>query len=687
MESKKRTDEEILLGINGEDTADGAVFDDPAFDDPEADVSASDSFAFDDPESDTSDDISRTVPGETTPEPSAEEKLSTLERLHRKAMALPRSPGVYIMQNEAHKVIYVGKSRSLRDRVEQYFHGSHDIKTTRMASSVRDFRFITTATEMEALSLENNLIKQYKPKYNILLKDSKSYPYVRISADAYPRITVTRQRKNDRAAYFGPYSGTGVIYPVIRTLEKSLGLVSCKRQFPRDIGKERPCIYYQTGRCVGVCTGNVTEKEYAELVRLAADVLGGKTSSVIKELNEKMTSHAEAERYEAAARMRDAIRAIEAMGEGKKRTGDIDAEYDVIGYYSGHIGECAAVYYVRGGYVSDSEYFDFGENEITSGDGDLEGLVSFIVSLYRGREYIPREILLSFELAENDLRMLGEYLTERADHKVTVRTPERGEGRHMAISCAEDAREHCEMQSTKADREERMLIRLASMLALEVVPERIEAYDISNLGSEHITAGMICAVHGRLQKSDFRYFRIKSLDAPDDYESMRQTIERRMNHLTDGDGSFAEFPDLILLDGGAGHVSTVCTELERLGIDVPVFGMVKDEHHKTRTLVGRDGEVDIARDNEIFTFVYRLQEEVHRFTVSRMTDAKRKSLRTSTLEAIPGIGEKKAKILLAKFRSLANIKKASRDELEAVSGISKTDAENIIRHFADSKND
>ena len=615
----------------------------------------------------------------------SESREDILAALHEKAMKLPRSPGVYIMEGEDGKVIYVGKSRSLRDRVEQYFHGAHDIKTTRMASGVRDFRFITTETEMEALSLENNLIKQHKPKYNILLKDSKSYPYVRISNEPYPRITVTRQRKQDRASYFGPYSGTGVIYPVIRTLEKSLGLVSCKRQFPRDIGKERPCMYYQTGKCVGVCTGNVTEEEYAALVKMAADVLGGRRASVVKTLSEKMSEYAESERFEAAARCRDAIRAIESLGEGKRRTGDVDAEYDVVGWYSGELGECAAVYYVRDGYVSDSEYFEIGENAVTEqSEGDYSPLAAFIAALYRGREYIPREIVLSFPLDAGECRLLGEYLTERADHRVTVRTPERGETRRMAKSCEDDARRHLETKRSAEDRDARMLVRLAQMLRLEVVPERIEAYDVSNLGKEHITAGMVAAIHGRLKRSEYRYFRVRGLDAPDDYESMRQTIERRMEHLSDEDGSFAEYPDLLLIDGGAGHVGAVCETLDGLGIDVAVFGMVKDAHHKTRTLVSRDGaEINIAKDKEIFTFVYRLQEEVHRFTVSRMTQAKRKTLRTSSLEAIPGVGPAKAKTLLAAFGTLGAIKRASEAELASVKGISAKDAEAIASHFAD----
>ena len=617
-------------------------------------------------------------------EKRADSGADILAALHEKAMKLPRSPGVYIMEDENGSVIYVGKSRSLRDRVEQYFHGAHDIKTTRMAASVRSFRFITTESEMEALSLENNLIKQHRPKYNILLKDSKSYPYVRVSNEPYPRITVTRKRKQDGAAYFGPYSGTGVIYPVIRTLEKSLGLVSCKRQFPRDIGRERPCIYYQTGKCVGVCTGNVAEEDYARLVKMAADVLGGRRSAVVRSLTEQMAQYAEDERFEAAARCRDAIRAIESLGEGKRRTGDVDAEYDVIGWYSGELGECAAVYFVRDGYVSDSEYYEIGEYAVTEqSEGDYSPLAAFVAALYRGREYIPREIVLSFALGGDECRLLGEYLSERADHRVTVRTPERGEVRRMAKSCEDDARRHLETKRSETDRDERLLVRLAQMLRLEVVPERIEAYDISNLASEHITAGMVCAIHGRLKRSEYRYFRIKDLTQPDDYESMRQTIERRMARLDDGEGSFSEFPDLILLDGGAGHVGAVRETLDRLGIDVPVFGMVKDDHHKTRTLISADGgEVNIAKDKEIFTFVYRLQEEVHRFTVSRMTQAKRKTLKTSTLEAIPGIGPAKAKALFAAFGTLGAIEKASVGELSAVKGISERDAKAIADHFA-----
>ena len=616
---------------------------------------------------------------------SEKSREEILAALHEKAMKLPRSPGVYIMEDEDGKVIYVGKSRSLRDRVEQYFHGSHDIKTTRMASNVRDFRFITTESEMEALSLENNLIKQHKPKYNILLKDSKSYPYVRISAEPYPRISVTRKRKQDRAAYFGPYSGTGVIYPVIRTLEKSLGLISCKRQFPRDIGKERPCMYYQTGKCVGVCTGNVTEEEYAQLVKMAADVLGGRRSAVIRSLTEKMSEYAESERFESAARCRDAIRAIESLGEGKRRTGDVDAEYDAVGWYSGELGECAAVYFVRDGYVSDSEYYEFGEYAVTEQRaGDYSPLAAFIASLYRGREYIPREIVLSFPLAADECRLLGEYLSERADHRVTVKTPERGELRRMAKSCEDDAKRHLETKRSESDRDERLLVRLAQLLRLEVVPERIEAYDISNLGSEHITAGMVCAVHGRLKRSEYRYFRINGLALPDDYESMRQTIKRRMAHLDDDCGSFAEYPDLILLDGGEGHVGAVSAVLAEMEIDVPVFGMVKDEHHKTRTLIAADGgEVNIAKDKEIFTFIYRLQEEVHRFTVSRMTQAKRRTLKTSSLESISGVGPAKAKALFAAFGTLGAIKRATLEELAAVKGISDKDAENIAKHFSD----
>lgn len=612
-----------------------------------------------------------------------------LSHLRSKSAALPRTPGVYIMRAASGKVIYVGKSRSLRDRVSQYFHGAHDVKTSRMAASVHDFDFITCDTEMEALALENRLIKQYAPKYNIRLKDAKSYPYIRLSmGDAYPRLSMTRSRADDGAMYFGPYSGVSTVFAVIRTLENTLGLPSCKRVFPRDIGKERPCVYRQMGRCVGVCAGDVDQAEYAELVKCAVQMLRGGTREAIAALRERMERCSEELRFEEAARCRDAISALERLGERQKAVGAPDAECDVIALAPAETGDCAAVLFVRGGYIADSEYFLFAPDAITTGDAeaDAEGelltdgdspMSAFIIGLYMTREYIPKEILLSFPLPPGEAEVVSGYLSGRAGHRVTVRTPQRGDMRQLCLMAQRDAEKHGENQRRREEGDERMLVQLASLLELETVPERIEAYDISNLGREHITAGMIAAEKGKLKKSDYRYFRIQSLDQPDDYAAMREAILRRVSHLSDADGAFAVRPDLILLDGGQAHVSVVRQALREAGVQIPVFGMVKDEHHKTRTLVGEDEEISVARYGEVFRFLYKLQEEVHRFTVARMSGAKRKSLRTSSLEKVKGIGPAKAKSLMTHFGTLAKMRTASVGDIAAVSGISQTDAENI----------
>ena len=618
-----------------------------------------------------------------------------LEYLQSKAAALPRVPGVYIMQNENGNVIYVGKSRSLRDRVSQYFHGSHDDKTTRMAAAVRDFRFITCDTEMEALALENSLIKQYTPRYNIKLKDAKSYPYIKLTVrDRYPRITMSRKRVPDGSLYFGPYSSTQTVYTVIASLERTLGIPSCKKKFPEDIGKSRPCVYKQIGRCIGVCTGDVPEAEYRERIEQAAQILRGGTRETIQALSEKMYRCAEEMLFEEAARCRDTIEALKKLSERQKAVGSPDVECDIIGMYMKEFGDeaafrdCASVFYVRSGYIADSEHFLFGSDEILPEWGDENDidspLLAFLVSLYQSREFIPNEILLSFELPEKDLWLLTNYITDRAGHKVTIRTPKRGGSKYLCDMAVSDARTHSENARKREAGEEKMLVHLAAMLQLEVLPQRIEAYDISNLGTEHITAGMITAIDGKLKKSDYRTFRIKSQEGQDDYGAMRETVLRRLNHIT-GDPEAAEalecLPDLILLDGGVGHVHTVKEAMSEMGFDIPVFGMVKDEFHKTRTLTDGESEIQIARQMDVFRFIYGLQEEVHRYTVGRMMNAKRKTLKTSTLEKIKGIGPAKAKLLLEHMGTLAAVKKAETETLAAIPGISRTDAETIYAYY------
>ena len=600
-----------------------------------------------------------------------------LELLAR-ANSLPTSPGVYIMKDKNATVIYVGKSRKLKNRVSQYFQNSDkSIKTARMVMMAQDFEYFLCDTEIEALTLENTLIKKHAPKYNVKLKDAKSYPYIKITDEAYPRIIMTRKRDSDRGRYFGPYSGTSTVYSVIDTLRRTLNLPTCSRQFPRDIGKERPCIYYQMKRCCAPCTGNVSPEEYSYHISLAADILKGNTASAKRSLTEQMYALAEEERYEAAARCRDTIAALDRLGQKQTVVAAPDIEQDVVGFYSDEISSCLSIFYIRGGAVSDREDFMSGADRIL----DEESVGGFLCEHYRLREYIPKTLLLSFPMEEEELAGLSEYLSRMAGHKVAVRVPERGANKTLCELAAGNAAEKVRSFRLDAERDEGVLGRLAELLRLEVYPARIEAYDISNLGTEHLTAGMVVMENGRLAKGEYRYFRIKSVEGTDDYASMREALSRRLAHLDDADGSFSHLPDLILLDGGRGHVSVIKELLFELGLDIPVFGMVKADFHKTRALCTDTEEISIARENEVFVLMYRLQEEVHRFTVSKMDSAKRKTLTHSSLTKIKGIGDSKAKALLSAFGGLGGVRAATLEELSAVKGISSSDAENIRKYF------
>lgn len=610
------------------------------------------------------------------------ENTSTIEYLRKKASLLPKTPGVYIMQDKGGKVIYVGKSRALKNRVSQYFHGSHDLKTSRMASSVADFRFITCDTEMEALVLENNLIKEYTPKYNILLKDAKSYPYIKITDEQYPRIVMSRKR-NEKGTFFGPYSGIGSIYDIISTIEKTLGIPSCKRKFPEDIGKSRPCVYKQIGRCCGVCTGEVSIEEYAEIIKCAKNLLNGKSEEVKSQLTERMLSASDNERFEEAARCRDALAALDKLCAKQKTQLSPDEECDIIALETHEGCDCAAFIYIRGGAVIDSEYFMFGADEITGveNEGEEAPIISFIVELYKKRDNVPKEIWLSFDMAEEDVNTLEAYFLNEFKKRVHIRTPKKGEAYKLCEMAKRDALSHSKTRRKQGESEERVLVNLASLLGLEVIPERIEAYDISNFGDEHITAGMITVVNTKFKKDDYKVFNIKSTNGADDYASMRETLTRRFSHIGDENSSFSIIPDLILLDGGMTHVSVAKKLFAELGVDVPVFGMVKDDHHKTRTIVTDTDEVSISREAEVFRFIYKIQEEVHRFTVSRMSSAKGRTLKKSSLESIIGIGPSKAKKLLSAFSTISRLKSASVEEIAAVKGISEENAKSVYDYF------
>lgn len=603
--------------------------------------------------------------------------MATREELLTKANGLPLCPGVYIMRDRVGKVIYVGKSAKLKNRVSQYFqNGEKNVKTAKMVSSVYEFDYILCDTEIEALSLENSLIKQYTPKYNIRLKDSKSYPYIKVTNEEYPRITFTRTRLADKGKYFGPYSGTKAVFDIMSLLNRTLGIPSCKLRFPRDIGKGRECLYYQMKQCCGVCMGKVTKEEYNHLIKCATDILKGNTREAISSLEEQMYAHSEAEQYEAAIKCRDTIRALEKIREKQKVMDSPDAEYDVIALYSEELCSCLAIYSVREGVLNGKNEYVFGADKFL----DEASLTSFLFDYYSHSDSIPKKLIFD-ESVKIESELLGEFLLKSSGRKVALWTPKRTEMKKLAELVLSNAKEKAQLFIKESERDNSTLFRLATLLELESLPERIEAYDISNIGSEHKTGGMVVYVDGKPKKSDYRTFNIRDIEGTDDYACMRQTLSRRLSHLSDLQGSMGEYPDLILLDGGKTHVGAVKEVLREMEIDIPVFGMVKDDFHKTRALCSEEHEISIAKEQAVYGLIYRIQEEVHRYTISKMSAAKTKTLKKSSLEKIKGIGSSKAKALLAHFGGISKIKVANYEELLSVKGISKTDAQNIIDYY------
>lgn len=604
--------------------------------------------------------------------------MDKLEGLLEKANTLPLVPGVYIMKNAADKVIYVGKSRKLRNRVSQYFQNSEkNLKTARMVANVDHFEYFVCHTEMEALTLENSLIKKYNPKYNIRLKDAKSYPYIKITAEEYPRILFTRARSNDKAKYFGPYTGVSTVFSVLNFLYRNFGIPNCKLRFPRDFGKDRPCIYYQMKQCVGLCRGDVSREEYMEQIKAATELLRGNTAAVRKSLEDKMYAYSDRQQYEAAMKCRDTIAALQKLSEKQVVVSDRDGYFDIFGKYENDAGIALAVLAVREGVLIRKSEYIFGSDKLMD-DG---GISTFFCDYYHGKGDIPAEILFSFPVDEEELALMTDFVTKERQAKTELKTPERGDKHTLCRMAVENAEQALGQYVLSAEKDDGILGTLAEVLGLDAIPSRIEAYDISNLGAEQKTAGMVVCEDGKMKKSDYRFFKIDDIRDVDDYGCMQEALRRRLAHLSDEAGSFSCLPDLILLDGGKGHVACVKEVLEDAGLDIPVFGMVKDDYHKTRSLCSDSEEIGIAQQRDLFVFLYRLQEEVHRFTVGRMNAGKRKTLRTSSLEKIPGIGAKKAKELLAAFGTIQKIRQAGEEELQRIHGISRTDAIEIYRFF------
>ena len=454
-----------------------------------------------------------------------------LPALRKKAATLPLSPGVYLMRDREGVVIYVGKSRKLKNRVTSYFVGSgHSVKTARMVSRVADFDYILCDGEMEALTLENTLIKQHSPKYNVKLKDAKSYPYIKISRGDYPTLTVTRERKDDRARYFGPYQSSATAHEALDAVKRVFSLPTCRRSFPEEIGKERPCIYDQMGRCVAPCRNGVSAEEYRALVKCAGWVLEGNVADTERELTEQMTRAAEREEYEIAAKYRDRIKALHRLSDKQKVVGDASVSRDVFALWEDDLVGVFAVLNVRGGKLLNKNEYLFSAGEIAESN-DATGL---LLRYYSEIGDYPREVLTDFPLDPEDCAVLSELFTREAGRSVTVRTPKRGELRDLCDMAQTNARQRAERYRAESAKQEGTLVSLASLLGLEVLPERIEAYDISNLGAEHITASMAVFQNGQPKRSDYRTFKIKTTDGVDDYGAMREALTRRLAHIGDG---------------------------------------------------------------------------------------------------------------------------------------------------------
>ena len=600
------------------------------------------------------------------------ERDERIVRLRAKAMKLPLHPGVYLMHDKSGKIIYVGKAKALKNRVSQYFGSekNHDEKVRHMVANVEDFEYILTDSEFEALVLECSLIKQYHPKYNILLKDDKGYRYIRISPGDWPKISVAKQLGDDGAQYVGPYISGFAVKESVDEATKIFRLPTCSRRFPQEIGKGRPCLNYFIKQCCAPCRGGIGKEEYQELVEEALDFLRGGSTSSIRTLTEKMEEASENLEFERAARIRDRIAAIRKMSERQKVVAMKYPEQDVIALAQMPGAACFEVFRYQNGRLCDRETFRLGEI------GDPENARSeFLEQFYSIRDRIPPRICLDGPAA--DMELLSEWLSDRAGRKVTVNVPERGEQAHLAEMCRLNAAEHLAQSAGRTGREASALDELGRLLGLGKPPAYIESYDISNLAGGENVAGMVVFENGRPLKSAYRKFKIKTVEGQDDYGSMREVMSRRLQeyeaHREEGEG-FGRLPDLILLDGGRGQVSAVRPVLEDAGLDIPLFGMVKDDKHRTRAITGDGGEIAINSNRSAFTLVSTIQEEVHRFAIGYHRQARKKASISSSLTGIPGVGEKRAAALLRHFKTISAIRAADLCELENAPDVYKRQA-------------
>ncbi len=602
-----------------------------------------------------------------------------IKELRKKAMALPQNPGVYLMKNKDKEIIYVGKAKVLKNRVSSYFASQTNMhtKVRKMVSHVDDFDFIMTDSEFEALVLECSLIKQHMPKYNILLKDDKGYHYIKVTNGEYPRIQFAMQKADDGATYIGPYTSSFVVREAVDAAQKIFKLPQCNKVFPRDIGKTRPCLNFHINQCMAPCTGRVSKEEYQKTIEDALGFLMKKGSDeAVNEMKEEMMRASENLEFEKAAALRDRIAAVKRITDKQKVVSDDKTEKDVFAFSQLEGKTCLMVLRFDMGKLCDSEYFFLNDVE------DLNKERSeAILSYYLVRDRVPNKILVDGEMDDEEL--IAEWLTEKRGKKVNFIHPQIGENARLVDMCRLNASEKLAQSVGKKGKELEALEELKKLLGIECA-DYIESYDISHTSGSDNVAGMIVFKDGLPYKRAYKRFTIKGFEGQDDYASMAEVLKRRFTHYLndEGEDGFKKLPDLILLDGGDGQVSAVKPVLEELGINVPLFGMVKDSSHRTRAIATGGREIAINSNRKAFTLVSNIQEEVHRFAISYHRKKHKKSTIATTLTKIDTIGESKAKILIKSFKTITAIKNATVDELMSIKGINVANAEKIVEYFS-----
>lgn len=599
--------------------------------------------------------------------------------LRKKAMSLPLLPGVYIMKNADGKIIYIGKAKALKNRVSQYFgsQNRHPVKVRKMVENVDRFDYIVTGSEFEALVLECSLIKQHSPKYNILLKDDKGYSYIRISEGEYRKISAVFNKKDDGSEYIGPYLSSYSVRQSVDAANKIFKLPQCNKVFPRDFGKSRPCLNYYISQCCGLCTGKIKKSDYDEAVDGAIAFLKGDSRDIIADLRVKMEKAAEELDFEQAAKLRDRINSIERIKEKQKVVYKSVEEQDVFATADIDGSVCLAVLRFSNGRLFDSEHFFFDD------PGDKESMRSdFITSYYSMRDNIPKRVTVDGEVADREL--LEQWLSEKKGKKVTVFVPAKGEQLEIVNMCRKNAEEKLAIKKGRTGREIAVLDELKDLLGLKKTPEYIESYDISHTAGQDSVAGMIVFKGGKPYRKAYKRFSIKSFDGNDDYRAMNEVLTRRFSEYEkskDSTEGFGKLPDLILLDGGVGQVHAVEPVLREFGLKIPLFGIVKDNRHRTRAISGDGGEIAINSKRQVFTLVSEIQNEVHRFSVAYHHQKHAKRGLSLSLTEIEGVGEKRASALLKYFKTMTAIKNAEVDELSKAPGITSAVAQNIYDYY------